>query len=1255
MSAGEELRPATGYGLVSLFLARQTEGQTSMRSVVLLAMAFSLIVDAHGAEQRDLLIDSMTDTHGWQLAGQRVNYTLGASSLAPSAEQTRPGSERSLRLRCDFTDPARGYVSAYWVGGHIAGHCESVSFWLYGDASDHQLRVALEDAQGHWYQRRLGPIDWEGWRQVDAPVGDCRDWHALRLLGQREQDVVHPVTVRQISVVRTAGSSDQPVVFLHELRANTALGPVDLVTAEITTGRTPALFYPSETVPLTASLHNGGDTQVDGRISLAVTDFFGRSVELGSRPVRLQGGGRADLKWLHQPTGRGPHSARLALAYAEGQRREWRGRFAVSRPGQESPADHDAVFGCNAAISGFRAGQMETVFRLNRDAGIRWARVGVRWSLLEPQPGRFAWDPPGTVDGVKGAALAGKGGSAALAAPHHRALDCRDELTLACWLNARGENGHWQTLVGRSLVPSRRTYALYLGRESGVLCFTGGFEKPADRECVDLVSDWSAWDGAWHHVGVTYSSAGKLLRFFVDGRTVKEHGVDGGLLRTDDEGLQFSHQFSGLLDEVVLLDRALDPEEMARLAAGTPPAGPGLVGWWPFDDRAEPGRDRGPNRLHAVRSEPVEIAAIRRARRHGLRPLGIIGFPPRWASTAPADATRPWVYKPRLDALARFVEATARQYRDLISHWEIWNEPNIPTFWMPDPDPEEFIDVAKTAYEAAKRGNPDCVVVAPGLAGPGHGPDSMAFLDRLIELGLPRYCDAISVHPYRHRTTPEDSDLEGDLRHIHELSALHGGPRNLWITELCWVTHLPWGNTERRAAEMLGRAVPIALGTGLMDKILWFRFHDPGLDRFYLEHNCSLCRNDLLPKAEYFAYQTCARLLEGAQPRGCLDLGPGVWNRLFARAGGHVLAIWSPKGSSMAAVDVGVDSVRVVDLMGNEAACRTRDGVLLVTVDATTRFLGGLQEAPVGRGPLLRVYMPDRVAPGGRVPIRVALRNPYSRAQTASLTLHPLGGEGSVHGEVGIPAHSSAETMLSLGVPNDARLGHTPLSLAVSFAGREWTHEAHVAVSRVDPESGPVGHWPLDEGEGGMVGDVSGKAGDGRLAGARWVSGKRGGALAFDGDAIVTIADCPALDLPEEVTLAVWLRLTDSTGTWQSLVTKFKGNVSRNYGLYVRPDGSGPGFSASFEAGSYRHTDVTAGVDLLDDRWHHVAVTASHLAGVVRLYVDGEPAAERRLDLGLMMPNEEPLLIGQGLRGTVDDVRVYARALPPAEVAGLAE
>ena len=168
----------------------------------------------------------------------------------------------------------------------------------------------------------------------------------------------------------------------------------------------------------------------------------------------------------------------------------------------------------------------------------------------------------------------------------------------------------------------------------------------------------------------------------------------------------------------------------------------------------------------------------------------------------------------------------------------------------------------------------------PGLAGPGQGRWGMDFLDELLRLGGARYCDAISIHPYR-QTTPEESDLVGDLQHITELAAANGGKRPLWFTENCWTTDLPGGSTEERAALMLPRCYALALGSGQVERLIWFRLADPGVDRFYGEDNYGMCYQDLTPKPAYFAHATTAALLDGTTPAGAWDLGRQAMARVF--------------------------------------------------------------------------------------------------------------------------------------------------------------------------------------------------------------------------------------------------------------------------------------------------------------------------------------------------------------------------------------
>jgi hypothetical protein len=75
--------------------------------------------------------------------------------------------------------------------------------------------------------------------------------------------------------------------------------------------------------------------------------------------------------------------------------------------------------------------------------------------------------------------------------------------------------------------------------------------------------------------------------------------------------------------------------------------------------------------------------AISEARARGLRVLLTVSGPvPKWATRDHTDN----VTRPSPDRFERFMTAVGRRYRDQISYWAIWNEPNHPDFLGPQYD-----------------------------------------------------------------------------------------------------------------------------------------------------------------------------------------------------------------------------------------------------------------------------------------------------------------------------------------------------------------------------------------------------------------------------------------------------------------------------------------------------------------------------------------------------------------------------------------
>jgi len=1183
------------------------------------------LVASAAAELQELVVDPFTDAGGWRVGGARVGYRLGRSGLETSREKSPPGWDSALKLTCDFGE-GRSLVSAYRTGPSIPGVCHQLAFWLQGVGGGADVRLSLEDARGRWFERDLGPVDGTDWHQLRVEVGSGADWRALLRRGEEPLPILHPVNLRQVAFRRHVGAEEAQTYYLGALTARSDVVAADHVEAAVRTDRTGNLFELGEAARTTVALANSGQEPVTGR--LVLPQGVGESVDLSLLP------GAATEVTVGLPTDRlGSHAVRILLV-TEDRTREWTARYAVTRARPERPADVDAMFGSCGNWVGFRAEQRPLVPKLNRDAGIRWTRFGIVWPLVNPREGLFAWDMPRRVDGSVGRALSAL--ETGLSRPHAEALNCSDAVTVALWTRCTGANGSWQFLVTKWESGGPRNYGVYLHAQTGEFCFTGTFTALPGR-WSDFGAGVRGWGDTWRHWAASYSREAREVRLYADGVPVRRYEVDGGDLAINEGPLTLGGGFPGDMDEVMIYRRALTDGVVAALAAGQPPTTEGPAAWWDGEGEGCVVGDRSGNGLDIVVGEPHNMDTARAALSVGIKTLGQLTGPPAWA------AGRVGASKPKPDAWAAYVEAVVRQYRDVIQHWEIWNEPNNPVFWKPKPDPREYMDVLKVAYEAAKRGNPDCTVLMPGLAGPCEGRYGIDFLDALLEQGAVRYCDAISLHPYRHGT-PEETDLEGDLRHIMEATERNGGRRPLWFTEWSWPTQIPGGSTEERQARLLARAYAIALGTGAVERLFWFRLHDSGDDRFYDEDNYGLCYSDLTPKPAYFAHKTVSELLEGARPEANWELGPRAMGRCFHTPRGRVAAVWCPTGTETVAVRVGAPSVQAVDLMGSERTVAAREGVLILEVGEDMQYLPGLPEtaAPVGA---LVATRPIKLRPGEEGMVPVAVTNPFPAEERVVTRL-----EGTER-TFSAPGGGRVELALPVRVPDNAAVGRLELPLEVRFAGLDLKPTARVGVRGAAEDAGPVGMWHLDEGEGDVIADSSGLGHDGSVAQPEWVEGRRGSALRFRGEACAAIPDAPALNLRDEVTLAFWLRPEADTGTWQFPLTKYRETDKlRNYGLYLWPGRLSPCFSASLERGAGRNSDVVSLDRLTIGRWHHLAMSYSMFDELVRLYVDGGCVVEWRTEEGAMLTNNEPLRIGTATAGVIDEVVVYPRALSAEEI-----
>jgi concanavalin A-like lectin/glucanase superfamily protein len=198
--------------------------------------------------------------------------------------------------------------------------------------------------------------------------------------------------------------------------------------------------------------------------------------------------------------------------------------------------------------------------------------------------------------------------------------------------------------------------------------------------------------------------------------------------------------------------------------------------------------------------------------------------------------------------------------------------------------------------------------------------------------------------------------------------------------------------------------------------------------------------------------------------------------------------------------------------------------------------------------------------------------------------------------------------------------------------------------------AGLVAAYGFEEGGGTTTADASGNANTAQLVGAVWTAaGKFGNALVFNGtNAWVTLVDdAPELRLTTAMTLEAWVKPSVVTGMWRDVI--YKGND--NYFLEAASDHSslpaGGGIFGDVNASTFGTAALPAGV------WTHLATTYD--GARVRLYVNGVQASSVART-GAIRTSAIPLQIGgdsyfgQWFAGTIDEVRVYDRALAPSEI-----
>jgi len=202
---------------------------------------------------------------------------------------------------------------------------------------------------------------------------------------------------------------------------------------------------------------------------------------------------------------------------------------------------------------------------------------------------------------------------------------------------------------------------------------------------------------------------------------------------------------------------------------------------------------------------------------------------------------------------------------------------------------------------------------------------------------------------------------------------------------------------------------------------------------------------------------------------------------------------------------------------------------------------------------------------------------------------------------------------------------------------------------------GLVGYWLFNEGAGNTVFDLSGKNNIGTLVGApTWGLGRSGKALGFDGDDYVSIPDSSDWDIGSgDYSIESWFK-TSSSG---DIFVVGQSNAGGSASWYLRINGISANKISFVTSVSTVAKIVTSTTSVNDGAWYHVVGIIR--SGTMYLYVNGISEGTP-LAIGAVDNYNNAVSIGRlgeydGLyfNGSIDEVRIYNRALSANEIAWL--
>lgn len=332
-------------------------------------------------------------------------------------------------------------------------------------------------------------------------------------------------------------------------------------------------------------------------------------------------------------------------------------------------------------------------------------------------------------------------------------------------------------------------------------------------------------------------------------------------------------------------------------------------------------------------------------------------------TTEPEDTERIDMYPPiereHIDAYANYASSIpsilkTKDGKSLsVKRFEIWNEPNLDTYWgygTKVPDPIEYIYMMNRTAARIRKDHPDAIIAGGALAAgdPNTFNDHQEYLNKMYDSGMLKYVDEYTIHPYMYPKNPDTgyrsdgmfASLAND--YVYNLTSrylaprkAHGGWIDVAISEVGWSTYIDKANANKDGYGEYGR-----YGTSESDQAIYlvktlvyddylglshteiFTSHDRGTDKYYVEHNFGIIRNDYSLKKAVFSLSQYNNVCSSAQYIGRVKISDNVFGYVYENLTKPFMIVWKIKNDANTEPDFEYtlpSGAYAEDMIGNKA------------------------------------------------------------------------------------------------------------------------------------------------------------------------------------------------------------------------------------------------------------------------------------------------------------------------------------------------